>query len=246
MIEMMGVWNWLTPSQKNNLQKMALTGQHWMLTPWRTIDVVHAVQKPLIEPEIKNHSISRMRAATHALPTFLATCSIKSTSQLDVLASWNEPVDAAGGGGSNRERRDHAFTVKTTSDKDYAGTQEYRLVKPDQVRFGGLFDDRIERKVHEFNDTRYRRIEYSIEATSSFREFMLLVKCSLRKLPVRFVLRIRISRSWCGDSHLIPEFRRRRQPLMCSTSCLHLDGGCDQRRNETKQLAKRRRPARLP
>lgn len=172
MIEMLGVWNWLSQTQKTNLEKLALTGQHWMLTPWRTIDLVHAVQKPLIAPEVKSHSIGRFFNATHALPTFLATCSIKSTSQIDVLAAWNEPVDDPALGGKNRDRRDHAFAVKTISGREYAGKPEYQLEKPDQIRFGGSFGERVVRKVHEFNDTRYRRIEYTLEATSCFREFM--------------------------------------------------------------------------
>ncbi|MEP6810778.1 MAG: hypothetical protein ABI992_11085, partial [Chthoniobacterales bacterium] len=67
---------------------------------------------------------------------------------------------------------DHAFGVKITEPKSYAGTPEFFLVADDVVRVGGYFHDRVATKVHEFNDTRYRRIEYWLDATTKFREFM--------------------------------------------------------------------------
>ncbi len=181
-LKLLGVWNWLTKSplwnsltvkQRNVLKKMAMDGQHWMLTPWRNIELVHAVQKPLITPEIIKHTVNRSLNKTHALPNFIVTCSIKSTDHLDVLAQWNEPDgDANEQIGQNRARTDHAFTVKITDDKSYAGNHEYQLLSPDVISAGGLFHDRISVKVHEFNDTRYRRIEYWFDATTKFREFM--------------------------------------------------------------------------
>jgi hypothetical protein len=172
-LNLLGVWNWLTPPQRGSMRTIAGDGQHWMLTPWRNIELVHAVQKPLITPEIVKHDIDRMPASTYALPNFVTTCSIKSTSHLDILAKWNEPVeDVQKNSGENRERRDHAFTVKITEEKDYAGTPDYKLEGKDLVRAGGFFNDKIPKKIHEFHDTRYRRINYWFDATTAFREFM--------------------------------------------------------------------------
>ncbi len=172
-LELLGVWNWLTQAQKDKLERLVLTGQHWMLTPWRNIELVHAVQKPLITPDIQKHTIDRGLASTFALPNFVTTCSIKSTDHMDLLALWNEPdEDGKGPSGKNRARDDHAFKVKITEPKYYAGNPEYLLEGPDLVRAGGRFHNRIEEKIHEFNDTRYRRIEYRFEATTAFREFM--------------------------------------------------------------------------
>jgi hypothetical protein len=170
-LELLGIWSRLTPQQKASLLPMALDGKHWMLTPWRDIELVHAVQRPLIAPQVVQHAVSRESAATFARPGFIATCSIKSTDHLDLLASWNEPAPHVHAAGENRRRNDHAFTVKITGPQAYAGTPEYQLAGTDLVRTGGFLDDRIS-KVHEFHDTRYRRIEYWFEATTAFREFM--------------------------------------------------------------------------
>ena len=180
---LLGVWDWLTPAQQTQavtidghtmtLEEMALRGQHWMLTPWRTIELVHAVQRPLITPDAPNISIDRFEAATFALPTFVVACSVASTDRLDLRANWNEPFeDAVANELKNVSRTDHAFSVKITDVHAYVGSPEFLLQAPDLVRAGGRFDDRIATKLHEFHDTRYRRIEYWLEATTKFREFM--------------------------------------------------------------------------
>ena len=48
-------------------------GQHWMLTPWRTLELVHAVQKPLIEPEIERQSRPSTSARRRRRPHFVAS-----------------------------------------------------------------------------------------------------------------------------------------------------------------------------
>ena len=144
-----------------------------MLTPWRNLELVHAVQRPLISPAMTRLVVDRPGSATFALPNFTSTCSMASADRLDLRANWNEPFeDAAANVIENRHRIDHAFSIKITDAKDYAGSLDYLLEGPDLLRAGGFFHDRIPKKVHEFHDTRYRRIEYWLEATTKFREFM--------------------------------------------------------------------------
>lgn len=173
-LKLLGVWNWLTAAQQATFEKMALDGQHWMLTPWRNLELVHAAQRPLLDPDIRTHNIVRGSLATHALPNFILNCSIKSTNHIDLLAHWNEPTEDVKdkAAGKNRERNDHAFSVKITDNKSYGGEHEYRLEAPDVIRAGGFFRDLGPKKTHEFNDTRYRRIEYWFDAATKFREFM--------------------------------------------------------------------------
>jgi hypothetical protein len=172
--ELLGVWNWLTAEQRVSLEKMSLEGQHWMLTPWRHIELVHATQKPLVAPDIVKHTVTRWPAKTFALPNFVVKCGISSTSHLDLLAVWNEPTEDVndGAAGANRERNDRAFAVKITEPKGYAGKADYHLEGTDLISAGGVFHDLVGSKIHEFHDTRYRRIEYRFEATTKFREFM--------------------------------------------------------------------------
>lgn len=177
----MGVWNWLSTADRALLSTKAKSGQHWMLTPWRNVELVHAVQKPLIAPAMK-FALSRGFGETRALPRFTASCSINSTARVDLQAAWHEP-DADSDSteaGADRARTDHAFSVKITDPKTYAirkldpkatGIPEHDIVGTDMISVGQNLHDTIAR-FHEFNDTRYRRVEYWLEATTRFREFM--------------------------------------------------------------------------
>jgi hypothetical protein len=152
---------------------MSLNGQHWMLTPWRHVELVHATQKPLVSPDIVKHSMNRGLLSTFAMPNFIVKCGITSTSHLDLLAVWNEPIEdtASSDAGANRERNDRAYQVKISEPAGYAGRPDH-APEGEFIRTGGFFNDLVEKKIHEFNDTRYRRIEYHFDATTKFREFM--------------------------------------------------------------------------
>jgi hypothetical protein len=182
---LLGIWHLLASDQQSPLETMSLNGQHWMLTPWRTIEVVHAVQRPLIVPEISKLSIGRWRNGTSAEPRFHASCSLKSTDRLDLRAEWHEPSDDPADADSeeveaDRSRGDTAFQVKITEPESYAlklageargGYPDHLIEGEDRIFVGPGHDLAITRR-HEFHDTRYRRIEYWLEGTTKFREFM--------------------------------------------------------------------------
>jgi len=179
-VELMGIWNWIPTASRPALLKNAQQGQHWMLTPWRNVELVHAVQRPLIAPEMKL-VVNRAFGATRAIPRFTATCSIKSTARIDLEATWHEPDgDSSGPLGADRLRSDHAFSVKITDPQFYAtidinpsggAIAEHDILAPDLIGVGQNLRH-VVTKFHELNDTRYRRIEYWLEATTRFREFM--------------------------------------------------------------------------
>ena len=81
------------------LERMVRSGQHWMLTPWRNIELVHASQSPLITPECQALGAGSAAATHSRMPQFTATCSIPSTDRIDLRAAWNEPI------GRRREAR---------------------------------------------------------------------------------------------------------------------------------------------
>lgn len=169
-LQLLGIWQWLNQSQQADMEARALSGQHWMLTPWRTIELVHAVQKPLITPSMKVR-MSRGLFKTYARPFIEAKVSLKSTQQVDLWAEWHEPVAKPESEPANQHRNDHAYGVKITDPQGYAGRPDHRILEPDLIQ-AGWGDDRIAGKVHEFEDTRYRRIQYWLEATTRFREYM--------------------------------------------------------------------------
>jgi hypothetical protein len=103
-LEQLGVWQWLLKSSewtslpgmaKDTLLRRALKGQHWMLSPWRTVELVHAVQRPLLTPDFAKHNAttlfkfaSRTRGDTFVWPIFIQATHIASTERLDLLAEW--------------------------------------------------------------------------------------------------------------------------------------------------------------
>jgi hypothetical protein len=185
-LEKMGIWDWLAPADKSKLEKVALEGQHWMLTPWRTIEVVHAVQRPLIAPEISKLVAYRAFTSTSARPQFVATCSLKSTDKLDLLAEWHEPKDDPADMESEKiqadlKHGDVGFSIKVTDPKSYAtkllghklgGFAEHMILGDDLISVNMIMHDLAMPKNHEFHDTRYRRIEYWLEGTTKFREYL--------------------------------------------------------------------------
>lgn len=185
-LDLLGVFQWLTTVQQSKLRRMAGDGQHWMLSPWRTVEVVHAVQRPLIAPAIGPISVMRNKFATSAVPQLKATCSLKSTDRVDMLAEWHEPQDDPGDPDSSekqvdRSHRDIAFTAKVTDEKSYArrlnsplgGLAEHSIEADDVIGINVATEkQRLVPKAHEFHDTRYRRIIYHLDATTKFREFL--------------------------------------------------------------------------
>lgn len=192
--QVMGIAQWMNAADQAAQESRALSGQHWMFTPWRVLEAVHAVQRPLITPEISQLTIARRdMSATSARPVFLASCSIDSTDRIDVRAEWHEPVDDPGAVDSaeaqiDRRRNDLAFSAKITDPKRYrllfdghkaGGFADHTIHDPDQIGINAFalfpgFDRGLmfPPKAHEFHDTRYRRIEYWLDATTRFREFL--------------------------------------------------------------------------
>ena len=186
-LKSLGVFQMLSAADQNAQRARALDGQHWMLTPWTVVEVVHAVQRPLRTPEFDMLGVhERSVGQTSARPKFHARCSVDTTDRLDLYGEWHEPLDDpdaadSAGGPVDRHRHDAAFQVKITTPKIYAdkkaggvagGWPEHSLVAPDVVGINTPLDERVPVKAHEFHDTRYRRIEYWLDATTRFREFL--------------------------------------------------------------------------
>ena len=75
-----------------------------MLTPWTVVEVVHAVQRPLLTPEFTMLGVhERALGQTSARPLLHSRCSVDTTDRLDLYGEWHEPLDdpaaadAAGG-----------------------------------------------------------------------------------------------------------------------------------------------------
>src|SRR5205823_12314277 len=159
---------WLSGPDQAALEPLALDGQHWMLTPWRTVEVVHAVQRPLIAPEMVKLAIHRGRNDTAAGPRFVATCSLKSTDRMDLLAEWHEPNDDPSQKiATDRARGDTAFSIKVTDPASYSqkihshargGIPEHTVPGLDLLEASGFEPDLVMPNRPRFRVPCYRRI----------------------------------------------------------------------------------------
>ena len=204
----LGVLRWLFDSPayqamssgvRTKLRQRIFGGQHWMLTPWRDLELVHAVQRPLLPPQAVKQSgkpmflVDRNLGATHAVPRFIALTHIGSTERLDLMAQWHEPRAHTADGSRDVPRHDRAYSVRLMPQGEYdydspLGAQMQALeLKPNLIAvppFGTAnrfnvpvpagVDERRHghEQVHEFRDTRYRRIEYWLTGTTRFREYL--------------------------------------------------------------------------
>src|SRR5262249_14279079 len=68
-------------------------GQHWMLTPYREITFVHAVEKPMAEPVVDPLTVARNLGETWVTLTGEIANHSQSTGRLELRAAWTETVD---------------------------------------------------------------------------------------------------------------------------------------------------------
>jgi hypothetical protein len=150
----MTIWSWIVeanPANLNDLHQLALDGGHWMLTPPRTLTLVHAVQQPLIEPQFQDLKNIRFLGATSTILADEFPISGKSTIRLDVNADWNEPVDDL-----SADPQPKILQGKTTA---FSLNIDFSMTV---ARVAGL---------HEFHDTKHRNVNYTAVATTRFREY---------------------------------------------------------------------------
>ena len=163
-LPVLGIWRWIeekkpavTAKVKERLTRLAIQGRHWMLTPFRELVVVHAVQQPLVTPDISKLTVARGLGSKGAILNDDVSVHAKSTAKLDLVATWSENVDPVG---EPKWRTltgsAHAFDVPIA----YPGLPS----KPaDDVAALG--------RVHRFGDTKHRDVTYRAVATSRFREY---------------------------------------------------------------------------
>ncbi len=81
------------PGNLNELQRLAFSGQHWMVSPSREFELVHALQQPLDAPVIKDLIPDRDYNTTFALINTRFDIHGQSTEKVQFQAKWSEPLD---------------------------------------------------------------------------------------------------------------------------------------------------------
>lgn len=165
-IDRMAMWALIVKTAQDKKQdpghvrEWIRAGKHWMFTPWREIEFVHATQKPLIAPAFETFAPARgTLGQLDAIAPVLATpLDSKSTTRLDINASWSEPEDNPIEIAAKNFPivRDHAMHV-----------HQQTIARTESL--GGHYT--LQGIIHRFTDTRYRRVTYAMDAVSRFKEF---------------------------------------------------------------------------
>jgi hypothetical protein len=166
-IPLFGLGYWVNNFDAN----AAASGQYWSITPTVQLELIYAVQQPLLAPEFPSFPTPpRQLGDTFAPLEADLAYSPKSTSKIDLRADWGEPVDdpvhklpVQGPGAPNPKLRQTTNSPvvtlpSTESPLASAGSQLYSAT------------DRFSAR-HEFYDTKHRNVTYHAIATSEFTEF---------------------------------------------------------------------------
>jgi hypothetical protein len=178
-LEQMGIWNWLREKLEQDgslaaevklwlLSQTALSGRHWMITPFANVTLVHAVRQPLQAPQLANLGTAKKLGATHATLAGNLIVHSKSTSKADINARWMEwvdnPNDSENPDPHQVNRRQHVGEITIDSGNDVINlSKAVKQNKPDKT------DEKPMR--HNFGDTKFRAVDYSAVATTRFREY---------------------------------------------------------------------------
>ena len=198
--DLLGQWRWLTAALAEAQPPIALddaalrladAGTLWLLTPARTLRLVHALQTPLQPPAIT--SLAAVRG-TDDPGTYLAGAigvHGTSTAKIDLFAQWTEQSDdPAAPQPTQVTRSAHVYEVPLPptiagdgpplpSDDSVHPIAQYAadvltLLAPTQPPPHGLKpppDDRPYTSRQEFGDPRHRTVRYHAVATSRYRDY---------------------------------------------------------------------------
>ncbi len=157
-----GIWDWIDDGNPAGaLRAQALNGAHWMISPARVFSLVHAVQRPLHTAYFPALDTDRQLSETTAQLKGQLQLDVATTGRIDVLASWTEWLDDPTDGVITKPRQGVAFNlaVPDSWSDNFAFPPPAPAGDPPRTR-------------QEFGDTKHRTVDYSIRATTRFREYL--------------------------------------------------------------------------
>ena len=149
------LWQWLTAAglATPELEALIRDGGHYMLTPYRELTIVHAVQQPLTPPTVASLAPGRDLGVTYAYLHGSVRAHPPSTQRVDVLSSYTDPYDdgVSATGIVQLEQRARVAELPLESDAS-------DVIAVTQLR-------------HDFGDTKHHSVSYSLIATTRFQEY---------------------------------------------------------------------------
>ncbi len=151
----LGVWDWEIdpqPQSYSTISNYTTQGINWLLMPYRTLELVHATQKPLKMPVMSITEVEKALGDTAAHLTGSTGVHAKTTGKVDVLALWTDPVDDLS--------KDLPGETKSR-----AAVCEVHVTSPDD-------NTAPVKATHNLGDTKYHRVTYVARGATRFREYM--------------------------------------------------------------------------
>ena len=178
-LEHLGVWRAFDPAIRASriVREAVADGMLWSITPAEELLLVHAVPRPLERPDATALTPIRALGSTSCVLYGALDVHGPSTEQVTMRAEWvdvsddptvdDDPVAGTVAGTRRTASSAVAFTTPIRAYEDIAiltavdGTVPFPLV--------GTMS--MHRAVHEFGDTRHRRVRYHAVASTRFREY---------------------------------------------------------------------------
>ncbi len=152
------------------VRAMAQVGCGWMTTPYRSLVMVHATQQPVCEPEFLVLRASRNIGDQHAVLSSRLRMHGPSTGKFEIEAAWQEWVDDVDKPGPELiDSRGQLGEIQLPENYGNVFGLE-PIVDAQQPPVAGEKRARGDR--HEFGDTKFRLIHYTMRATTRFREYL--------------------------------------------------------------------------
>jgi hypothetical protein len=162
---------------------LAEAGRVWQISPARSLELVHAVQRPVKAPVVQPLVATRSPGDTSAMLTGTIEVDGATSERLDLEATWEE---AAGWGSSNlpATRRAHVFEHPLHVSHDQAAApsagdgitydeaSDRVVLTAPAARPAGERLHPVRTPRHELGDTRHRMVSYEAVATTRFREYL--------------------------------------------------------------------------
>jgi hypothetical protein len=96
LTELAAIWRMITedsPANMKEIRDLAFSGQHWMVSPSREIELVHALQQPLDAPVISHLLPDRDFGETIAAINIQMKVHGESTEKAELQSRWTEKLD---------------------------------------------------------------------------------------------------------------------------------------------------------
>ncbi|MFJ2578092.1 hypothetical protein [Kitasatospora aureofaciens] len=149
-VQLFGIAIWLgvDPQNPATFQDLVL-GKNRLITPPRTVTLVHAVQRPLLDPSGQLTAQRKPGDNDTVLGTDGLSIDVPSTGRIDIHAEWTDRDDSPPAAPTVRKRMAHI------------GSYEVQHLAP---------RDALPVIRQEFGDTRHHRVSYTVTGVSRFED----------------------------------------------------------------------------